>query len=189
MRDGEGIMRIAEAYSNAIVSFIELDNTDYLHGPAYKAIPLAGVTAAVLFQKHRVSKRWGYDRKEPKTYGAEELWLVGDIQNGDRILIVDDVATTGKTKIDAMKRILESSGREDLKFIGVLIMLDRKEVNEQGESTSDYLKEQGLSLYSILDAPSVFDYMRGRLVGGKIHVNEEKYRGFQEYFKEFGIES
>ena len=107
----------------------------------------------------------------------------------ERILIVDDVATTGKTKIDAMKRILESSGREDLKFIGVLIMLDRKEVNEQGESTSDYLKEQGLSLYSILDAPSVFDYMRGRLVGGKIHVNEEKYRGFQEYFKEFGIES
>ncbi|MFX0097178.1 MAG: orotate phosphoribosyltransferase [Candidatus Hodarchaeota archaeon] len=189
MRDGEGIMNIAEAYSNAIISFIGLDKTDYIHGPAYKGIPLAGATAAVLFQKHHVSKRWGYDRKEPKTYGAEELWLVGDIQNGDRILIVDDVATTGKTKIDAINRILDSSGRGDLTFIGILIMLDRKEVNEQGVSTSDYLKEQGLTLYSILDAPLVFDYMRGRSIEGRIYVDEEKYRDFQEYFKEFGVES
>lgn len=189
MRDGEGIVKTSEAYTNAIGSFIGLDAVDYIHGPAYKGIPLAGATAATLFQKHHVSKRWGYDRKEPKTYGAEELWLVGDIRDDDRILIVDDVATTGKTKIDAMNRILETSERNNLQFIGVLIMLDRKEVNEQGQSTSSYLKERGLKLYSILDAPMVFDYMRGRVVEEKIYVDEEKYLNFQEYFKRFGSEA
>lgn len=189
MRDGEGTMKAAEAYANAIHSFIGLDTVDYIHGPAYKGIPLAGATAVALFQRHHVSKRWGYDRKEPKTYGAHELWLVGDIRDGDKILIVDDVATTGRTKIDAMNRIMETSERTNLQFTGVLIMLDRKEINEQGQSTSSYLKERGLKLYSILDAPMVFDYMHGRLVEEAVYVDEEKYRDFQEYFRKFGIKA
>jgi orotate phosphoribosyltransferase len=48
----------------------------------------------------------GYDRKEAKRYGDPvDQDIVGDLRDGDAVLMVDDVVVTGKTKIDNWEKL------------------------------------------------------------------------------------
>ncbi|MHA1238938.1 MAG: orotate phosphoribosyltransferase [Candidatus Odinarchaeia archaeon] len=186
--DGEGLSKISEAYSYALKEFIGLENFDYIYGPAYKGIPLAASIAQTLYNEWRINKRWGYNRKEIKPYGVDvEKWLVGQLKDHDRIIIVDDVATTGETKIEAMNKLKTYSGKKDLAFTGILIMLDRKEKSPTGVYSIDYLKNFGLPVYSILDAPSIFEYLRVNKIEGKKIISDEQYKQFKQYYERYGV--
>ena len=118
INDGEGLQKTAEAFAKVIQSQLKSDEFDYIQGPAYKGIPLAGAIAMVLNQNYNINKRWGYDRKEAKGHGVSaEQWLVGEIHDGDRIILVDDVITTGLTKIKNIEKVQKYSGKSDLKCL------------------------------------------------------------------------
>jgi len=187
--DGEGLSKIAEAYGYGLQRMIGFENFDYIYGPAYKGIPLAAAIAQILYFKWGINKRWGYDRKEAKEYGVkQEKWLIGQLKDGDRIVIVDDVATTGKTKIDAVNKIKNYSGKRNLIFAGVLILLDRKEKSDEGTYSINTLREHGLRVYALLDAPEVFEYLKTTDVNGRKVIDNEQYRRFLEYHKKYGVE-
>jgi len=91
MRTGSDAVKVANAYAVRIKELgIEFD---YIHGVAYKGIPLAALVAMRL-SEWGINKRWGYDRKEEKRYG-EEGAIVDELRDGDTVLIVDDVISTG----------------------------------------------------------------------------------------------
>ena len=185
--DGEGITKVSEAYALGVHDLIGLDSIDYIHGPAYKAIALAGSVAMELYKKFHVSKRWGFDRKQPKEYGVpKEKWLVGEIRDGDRILILDDTITTGEAKTESIDKLNNYSGCKELKYPAILIMLDRMEKSEQGILASAMLKREGIDVLAILNIKEVFDYLRGRKIKGKLHVTNEIYESFTKYFEEYG---
>ena len=52
---------------------------DYIHGAAYKGIPLAALIAARLSELHNINVRWGYDRKEKKEHGVLQRKLLSVI--------------------------------------------------------------------------------------------------------------
>jgi orotate phosphoribosyltransferase len=185
--DGEGIAKVSEAYAIGLRDLIGLDSIDYIHGPAYKAIALAGSVALELYKRFGASKRWGFDRKQPKDYGVpKEKWLVGDIHDGDRIVILDDTITTGEAKTESMQKLITHSGCRDLKFPASLIMLDRMEKSEDGVLASVALRREGIEVTSILKIKEVFEYLREREVNGKVYVSSEIYDKFLEYFEKFG---
>jgi orotate phosphoribosyltransferase len=185
--DGEGIAKVAEAYALGVRNVVGLDSYDYIHGPAYKAIALAGSVAMELYRKFHVSKRWGFDRKQPKEYGVpKEKWLVGEVHDGDRVLILDDTITTGEAKTESMEKLNNYSGCNELKFAAILIMLDRMEKNDQGILASTMLKKEGINVFSILNIKEVFDYLKVREIKGKVHVSEELYDSFSKYFEKYG---
>jgi orotate phosphoribosyltransferase len=61
-------------------------------------------------------------RKSPKSHGTMQ-WIEGNIKEGDKVVIVDDVITTGKSTIEAINRAKE----EGLKIVKVIALIDRQE--------------------------------------------------------------
>lgn len=61
-------------------------------------------------------------RKEPKKHGTM-LWIEGQVNKGDKVLIVEDVITTGSSTIKAINRAKKCG----LKVQGVIVLIDRQE--------------------------------------------------------------
>ena len=179
--DGEGLQRVAQAFAIKIKEAVGLDKFSYIHGPAYKGIPLAGAIAMILHQKYEVNKRWGFDRKESKGHGVtDETWIVGSINDGDRIILVDDVITTGLTKIKNIEKLETYSKKTNLAFEGIIIFLDRQEKDTEGNNPISFLEEQGLKVYSILKIRDIVEILKDKL------IDESTYQLFQDYFEKFG---
>lgn len=69
---------------------------DTLVGPAYKGIPLAVTTAVALYEKYGTDVNYCFDRKEVKDHGEGGLFVGKALENGERVIIVEDVMTSGK---------------------------------------------------------------------------------------------
>jgi orotate phosphoribosyltransferase len=185
--DGEGLQKISEFYIKGLFEYFEEVDFDIIIGPAYKAISLAATISMLLKINHNINMKWGYDRKEEKLYGvSSEKWFVGNLIDGDKILIIDDVTTTGKTKIDLIEKIKNSNKNINLEFKAVLIMLDREELDDEGNYVKDVLKSKGINLYSLLKVSEVFDYLRNNPIDGEKKINEIIYRTFIDYNKKYG---
>jgi orotate phosphoribosyltransferase len=100
-------------------------------------IPTAGISLASVLA-YSINKPFLYVRKEEKTYGRERR-VEGILNPGDRVLLVDDLITSGRNLISAAKAIISEGGIiED-----ALVLIDREEggkkVLEENEMTLHYL--------------------------------------------------
>lgn len=182
INDGVGLQKISEAFITTIKESIGLNEFDYIHGPAYKGIPLAGAIAMVIHQRNKENKRWGYDRKEAKDHGvSSESLLVGELKDGDRIILVDDVITTGLTKLDSIEKLQQYSQKLNLKFAGIFIFLDRQEKDPDGNDPTTFLEEKGVKVYSILQIRETVEFLEKNML-----INASHYDLFQNYFAQYG---
>lgn len=191
---GRRASETADAYVAEIIDGAVGTDFDYIHGPAYKGIPLSVLIAEKLWSEGGgrgqdaggIDLRWGYDRKEEKRYGdPSETRIVGDLMDGDSVLIVDDVVVTGKTKIDNWVKLTDY---RDLSPKGILVAVDRQEVDEEGNDTTEMLTEVGLTVYPILKITEIFDYLLNRSVDGVVYVDDRIQAAFYEYFGRYGVE-
>jgi orotate phosphoribosyltransferase len=125
---GGAISRVGRAYARAIIDCgVEYD---VVFGPAYKGIPLAtavGMSLAALGHDRPVA----YNRKEAKDHGEGGL-LVGAGVKGQRVLLVDDVMSSGKAVMEAAE-ILCGAGAT---LAGVVVGLDRQERRSAEDSSA-----------------------------------------------------
>lgn len=179
MRTGRDAVKVADAYVAAIAE-IGTD-FDYIHGAAYKGIPLSALAAVRLSEVHQIDRRWGYDRKEKKAHGvpAEEL-IIGDLRDGDTVLIVDDVITTGATKAEAWSKLTVV---RKVRPKGILVAVDREELSD---ADKELLVERHLILYSILKITEIFDFLLNKEIEGKVYVAEKMKKDFEVYFGKYG---
>lgn len=103
---------IAELINQAINN----DNIDKIAGPALGAIPIA--TAVSLQSKIPLLMI----RKEKKGYGTSKL-IEGELIEGDNVIVVEDVTTTGRSLIKAIKAIQNNGGIIKRAFV----VVDREE--------------------------------------------------------------
>ena len=184
LNTGEFAARTSRVYAEEI--YLRLQDFDYVHGPAYKGIPLAALVASHLYEVHNINKRWGYDRKEEKGYGdLTEKAIVGNLKDNDSVLIIDDVITTGKTKIDNWKKL--TALKKGLTCRGILVAVDRQEKEETGEPVADSLKKEGFNLFNIVTITEVFSYLHKTPVNNTIHVDEKIMEAFDDYFAQYGV--
>lgn len=181
---GKALSVIGEACADAIVK--NKIDFDVIFGPAYKGISLGAAIAKTLYEKYNIEKRFVFDRKEAKEYGdMKDRMIIGNLKENDKILIIDDVVTTGLTKFETIEK-LKSLGL-NLDFVGLLILFDRQEKMESGKSATEELQKRGLNIFSLLKARDVFEFLRNKEIDGNIYINEEIYKKFQKYFEEHGI--
>jgi orotate phosphoribosyltransferase len=84
-------------------------------------------------------------RKEPKKHGTM-LWIEGEVKKGDKVIIVEDVVTTGSSTIKAVKRARESG----LKVTGVVAFIDRQEGGREA------IKATGVPFKALLTKDDIF---------------------------------
>jgi orotate phosphoribosyltransferase len=90
-------------------------------GPTFGADPLAVAAAFASELKGKPINAFSI-RKTRKDHGIVR-WIEGDIQPGERVAIIDDVATTGGSTIKAVER----ARSEGLDVIKAVILVDRQE--------------------------------------------------------------
>ena len=94
---GYQLKKLGEYYAQAIHDNFG-DDFDVLFGPAYKGIPLAVVTAIAYHELYGKEVKYCCDRKEAKDHGADKGNLLGyEPKDGDRVVMVEDVTTSGKS--------------------------------------------------------------------------------------------
>jgi uridine monophosphate synthetase len=122
------LRRVAQAYAKILNGL----TFDRIVGIPYAALPIA--TAIAL----EMNRPLIYPRREAKDYGTRAS-IEGDFNAGETVVVIDDLATTGETKIEIIER-LEAAG---LKVIDIVVLIDR----EQGAQA--YLKERGYNYYAV----------------------------------------
>src|SRR3989344_1197737 len=124
---GYAIRRLGHFYASAIAGMTPLPTV--IFGPAYKGIPLAIATSVALEGDFEISTRYAFDRKEAKGHGDKGALVGYTPAEGDRIVIVDDVITTGATKNEAIELIKSVTAAP---VIGTVIALNRQEKTPEG---------------------------------------------------------
>lgn len=123
-----------------IVEFLRRQGLTCVGGMELGAVPL--VTAAAVESHHAgYPVKAFFVRKQAKSHGARER-IDGHIADGDDILIVDDVATTGKSIFDTIKGVGEEYPH--CRMTKALVVVDRE------EGATEALAAQGIELFSIL---------------------------------------
>ncbi|MCD6227731.1 orotate phosphoribosyltransferase [Candidatus Micrarchaeota archaeon] len=181
---GDLIFVIGKAFAQHIIDNYN-DKFDLFFGPAYKGIPLVVSTSIAYSIDYGINKGWIFNRKETKEHGDKGLLVGAEVYSGDRILMLDDVFTTGDTKIESI-RLIQSVA--EVNFTGVVIAMDRQEVNDEGENAIKSFEDKtGIRVSSIITASETFDWLRNRKINGKVYVTDETYNEFQKYKELYGI--
>ena len=121
MLDPEGAALLAELSLDALRD----DQIDYIGGLEMGAVPIAGAIAQLSWLKGRPIAAF-FVRKKPKEHGARlavEGLAKGESLAGKRIVIVEDVTTTGGSAIKAVDAVKDAGGEVAMVFT----MVDRDE--------------------------------------------------------------
>jgi orotate phosphoribosyltransferase len=179
--DGEGTYELAKAYAKVIKErFPEFDS---IYGPAYKGIPLAVSVSVALARALKLNKTWLFDRKQEKEYGDKGVFIGDGPRDGQRIVMVDDVFTTGGTKVESINKLRRTANVE---VLGVVIAVDREEKGKERNAIEEFEEEFKMPVYSVAKITEIFDYLHNRKVDGKVYVDDKIYSAFLEYMKEYG---
>lgn len=177
--DGESIARLGEFYASALVSYGLAEKTDILFGPSYKGIPIAVSTAIALAKNHGVPMRFAFNRKEAKGHGEGGLIIGSPLKDGDRVGLLDDVMTTGKTKEETLDTI-RSAAKVEVSY--VLIAVDRMERGETDlQATEEFSQKYGIPVRSIANIREI----AGSAAAGSM-VTPERMQAINEYLKAYG---
>ena len=129
-------------YTKLLIPITEITPIKDLHicGVPYAGIPMA----TILSFKSNIPLLM--IRKEPKTYGTKKL-IEGLYQKGDKVILIEDVITTGKSLLETIDKIEE----EGLEVIGIIAIVDRQQGGVK------LLKEKGYCVNCMFTIDSIID--------------------------------
>lgn len=182
---GEQLKRLGEYYARAINDSFGLD-FDVVFGPAYKGIPLSVVTAIALHDLFGKEVRYCSNRKEAKDHGADAGNLLGsELRDGDRVIMVEDVTTSGKS-IDETYPIVTGAACVEVK--GLIVSLNRMEVGKGGivSAQQEVQEKYGFPAASIVNMEEVVEHLHNREVGGRVVIDDATRAAIDAYYQEYG---
>ncbi|MGI6116820.1 MAG: orotate phosphoribosyltransferase [Bilifractor sp.] len=182
---GSELMKLGEYYARAIHDHYGLD-FDVLFGPAYKGIPLSVATAMAISHLYGADVRYCSNRKEVKDHGDAGILLGSRIRDGDRVVIIEDVTTSGKSMEETVP-ILRAQG--DITIRGLIVSLNRM---EQGKGTHSALSEiqemYGFPANAIVSMADVIEHLGNHPYNGKMVLDDSLKDALKSYYEQYGAE-
>lgn len=183
-RTGSQLAKLGEYYAKAIKKEFGFD-FDILFGPAYKGIPLTVATTIELSRLGIADIKYCSNRKEVKDHGDKGILLGSPIQDGNRIVIIEDVTTAG-TSIEETLPILKAQG--NIEVIGLMVSVDRC---ERGNGTKSALVEisqkYGFKTSSIVNMKEVIEYLYNKEYKGRVIIDDRIKALIDKYYQEYGV--
>ena len=176
---GSQLHRLGVFYAQAIEDGFGLD-FDVVFGPAYKGIPLSVVTAMAVSELFGKEVRYCSNRKEAKDHGDAGILLGSELRDGDRVVIVEDVTTSGKS-IDETYPILKAAA--DVEVVGLMVSLNRQEVGKGGSVSAlqEVSERYGFPASAIVAMGEVVDYLKG-----KESLDDAQVAAIAAYYDQYG---
>lgn len=176
---GTQLMKLGEYYAKAIHETYG-DDFDVIFGPAYKGIPISVATCIAYSKLYGQEKRYVSNRKEAKDHGDVGILLGSPIKDGDRVVVVEDVTTSGKSMEETIP-IVKAQG--DVTIVGLMVSLNRCERGKGDKGALDEIKDlYGFDTNAIVSMDEIVEY----LVEKKVIDDELKAR-IDAYYAEYGV--
>lgn len=178
-KTGAQLARLGEFYAECIK-----DNdipVETLFGPAYKGIPLAVSAVVALSNKFGYNVSYCFDRKEAKDHGEGGMFVGKKLTDGEKVVIIDDVMTSGKALGESMPKLKSAA---DVNVTGMVITVDRMEkaLNSECSAVQDAFNTYGVKVYSIVTIDDIIDAIRSGVVEGKEYLDK-----MLEYREQYGV--
>ena len=181
---GGQLIRLGEYYARAIHHRFG-DDFDVLFGPAYKGIPLSVATAMAFSKLYGKEVRYCSNRKEIKDHGDTGILLGSPVRDGDRIVMIEDVTTSGKS-IEETFPVLKAQG--DVTIKGLMVSLNRMEKGQGGEKSGlEEIKETyGFDAGAIVTMEEVVDCLYNQPYKGKVIIDDAIKAAIDAYYEQYG---
>lgn len=182
---GSQLRRLGQYYAKAIHDAYGTD-FDVLFGPAYKGIPLSVATTIAFSELYGKEIRYCSNRKEIKDHGDTGILLGSKMKDGDRVVIIEDVTTSGKS-IEETFPIIKAQG--NVEILGLMVSLNRMEVGRGGEKSAlDEIKEKyGFDANAIVTMEEVVEHLYNKECNGEIIINDEIKSAIDAYYEQYGV--
>jgi len=141
---------------NLIYDMIRDSGARGIGGLTLGADPIADAVAYTSYLKGNPVEAFVV-RKSAKSHGTMQ-WIEGNVQKGDRVVIVDDVITTGKSTIEAINKAKEAG----LDVVKVIALVDRQEGGRENIETLGFnvepvvTREEVMKVYRATDRQDIF---------------------------------
>jgi len=173
---GESTTQLLDAYASVVYeSGIEFD---VVYGPAYKGISLAVAFSVIYNLYYKKNVGWAHNRKEEKDHG-EGGTLVGSSLEEKKVLIIDDVMTSGTSVGEAIDFVEKKGGIPVLVVIGC----DRQEKGKESEfsAVQEFERQYKIPVVATITLANIIEYLS----------ENEKYSDILEkifqYQAEYGV--
>lgn len=181
---GLQLSRLGEYYAKAIHDHYGTD-FDVLFGPAYKGIPLSVATTIAFSRLYGKEIRYCSNRKEVKDHGDTGILLGSKIKDGDRVVIIEDVTTSGKS-IQETFPIIQAQG--DVTILGLMVSLNRMEKGlETDKCALDEIQEKyGFPANAIVSMADVVECLYNRPCQGRLIIDDKMKEAIDKYYEQYG---
>lgn len=179
-KSGVQLSRLGYYYARCIEdNKIEADT---LVGPAYKGIPLAVTTAVSLYNAFGKDINYCFDRKEVKDHGEGGLFVGKQLTDGERVILIEDVMTSGKALREMLPKLKQAA---DVEIAGMVISVDRMErgLDSNLSAVQEVYKEFGIKVYSIVTMTDIIEAIEEGEIDGKEYLER-----MLEYRRQYGAE-
>ena len=181
---GSQLRKLGEYYAKAIHDNSGLD-FDVLFGPAYKGIPLTVATTMAISELYGKEIRYCSNRKEVKDHGDTGILLGSKLQDGDRVVIIEDVTTSGKS-IEETFPILKAQA--DVEIKGLMVSLNRMErgLSSEKSALEEIRGKYGFEANAIVTMQDVVECLYNKPYQGKIYIDDGLKSAIDQYYETYG---
>lgn len=181
---GDQLHRLGLYYARAIHDSFGLD-FDVVFGPAYKGIPLSVITAMGISELYGKQVRYCSNRKEAKDHGDAGILLGATLADGDRVVMVEDVTTSGKS-IEETYPIITGLAKVEVK--GLMVSLNRQEVGKGGQKCAldEVADLYGFPTAAIVTMAEVTEHLHNRECQGRVVIDDATKAAIDAYYETYG---
>ncbi|MBE5961577.1 MAG: orotate phosphoribosyltransferase [Lachnospiraceae bacterium] len=182
-RTGKQLRKLGEYYAKAIADKYGFD-FDILFGPAYKGIPLSVAASMAISEHYDKEIRYCSNRKEVKDHGDTGILLGSPIEDGDKVVIIEDVTTAGTSIAETMP-ILAAQGNVDV--LGLVVSVDRMERGKGEKSALQEIEETyGIKTTAIVTMQEVVEHLYNKPYNGKVIIDDAMKAAIDAYYEQYG---
>ena len=180
---GSQLRKLGKFYAQAIHNNYGTD-FDVLFGPAYKGIPLGVATTIAFSELYGRDIKYCSNRKEIKDHGDVGILLGSDLNDGDKVVIIEDVTTSGKS-IEETFPILKSQANVDV--VGLMVSLNRQERGKTQQNALAEIREvYGIETGAIVTMEEVVEYLYNKPYNGKVLIDDKMKEAIDAYYAQYG---
>lgn len=187
--DGLSTARLGEAYAQTIINSGK--DFDLVYGIPEKGVALA-IATSIGLGKLGKNKPWFFTRKIPKEYGEatnltkaekRKALIVGRApQDGQKLIVLDDVFTTGDTKYQS-KALLDEL-LDNTQYPALAIAVDRQEVGIDGKSAIEkFTQDTQIPVIAIVKTTEIYEHLKI-----KPDKNQKDIERIRTYLRVYGTD-